>query len=96
MSPSTGPTAGAGRDGRGGEPRRTGERLVALLVMGVVLLNYPLLSLLRGLGPVAGIPALYLYLFLVWALLAVATAFVLRQRPSAPGGAGSRPGPTEP
>lgn len=96
MSQPRAPDPGTRRDGRTGEPRRTGERLVALLLAGGVLLNYPLLSLLRGLGTVAGVPALYLYLFLAWALLAGATAFVLRQRPPAGGGAGTRPGPPEP
>jgi hypothetical protein len=97
MSKPESPRAGAGRDGvRRIEPRRRGERLVALLIAGAVLLNFPLLSLLQGRGLVAGVPALYLYLFLVWALLAGATAFVLRDRPSAPGGAGPEPGPREP
>lgn len=61
--------------------RRTGERLVALLLAGAVALNFPLFSLLGGRGLVAGIPALFLYLFLVWLLLAAGTAFVLRKRP---------------
>jgi hypothetical protein len=81
---------------RPGESRRTGERLVAILVMGVVLLNFPLLSLLRGSGTVAGVPALFVYLFLVWALLAGATALVLRDRPPPPAAAGGEPGKREP
>ena len=93
MSKPGSPQGGAPRMA---EPRRTGERLAALLVCGGVLLNFPLLSLLRGRGLVAGVPALYVYLFLVWALLAGATALVLRDRPSKPGAAGDNPGPPEP
>jgi hypothetical protein len=78
------------------EPRRTGERLIALLISGVVLLNFPILSLLRGAGLVAGVPALYIYLFVVWVLLAGATALALRKRPPTPGAAGDEPGPREP
>ena len=91
------PQAAVRRDGvRTAEPRRRGERLVALLIAGGVLLNFPLLSLLRGRGQVAGIPALFVYLFLVWAVLAGATALVLRDRPRSPGSAGDAPGPREP
>lgn len=91
------PRAGARRDGaRPAETRRTGERLAALLIAGGVLLNFPLLSLLRGRGLVAGVPVLYVYLFVVWAVLAGATAFVLRDRPSSSAAAGDEPGPREP
>lgn len=97
MSKPGSPQNGARRDGvRTAEPRRTGERLAALLVCGGVLLNFPLLSLLRGRGLVAGIPVLYVYLFVVWVALAGATAFVLRDRPPPPGAAGDEPGPREP
>lgn len=91
------PQAGVRRNGlRRVEPRRRGERLVALLAAGGALLNFPLLSLLRGRGFVAGVPALYVYLFLVWAALALATALVLRDRPRPPESAGDKAGPREP
>ena len=97
MSEPESPQAGARRDNvRTVEPRRRGERLVALLIAGGVLLNFPLLSLLRGRDLVAGVPALYVYLFLVWAGLAVATALVLRDRPRPSASAEDDPGPPEP
>lgn len=97
MSKPGSPHGGARRDGaRTDEPRRTGERLVALLICGGVLLNFPLLSLLRGTGLVAGIPVLYVYLFVVWVMLAGATALILRNRSSASGAANDDPGPREP
>lgn len=75
--------------------RRTGERLVALLVVGVAVLNFPLLSVVRGRGTVGGIPALYVYLFVVWALLACATALALRRRPPEPDAPDGEPGAGE-
>lgn len=97
MSPPEGPKAEARHaGGRMAERRRTGERLVALLVGGAAVLNFPLLSVLRGRGLVAGIPALYVYLFLAWALLVGATALVLRERPPRPGAEDEETGPREP
>lgn len=97
MSGPESPQAAARRNGaRSVEPRRRGERLVALLIAGCVLLNFPLLSLLRGRGPVAGVPALYVYLFLVWAALAGATALILRDRPPSSSTTDDEPGQREP
>jgi hypothetical protein len=76
--------------------RRTGERLVALLVAGAVVLNFPFLSVFRGRGLLAGIPVLYVYLFLVWLLLAAGTAIILRPRRTRPRGPGGAAGPDEP
>jgi len=75
--------------------RITGERLVALLLAGLVALNFPLLSVFRGGALLAGIPVLYLYLFLVWILLAAGTALTLRRRGAAPDGADRGNGPGE-
>ena len=75
--------------------RRVGERLVALLLAGVAALNFPLLSLFGASGRVGGIPALYLYLFLVWLLLAAGTAFALRKRPPERDGVGDGAAPPE-
>lgn len=60
-----------------GRPGLTAERLLALFVAGWLLLNYPLLALFGRLGTVAGVPALYLYLFVAWALLIAGIALVL-------------------
>lgn len=58
--------------------RRTGDRLVALFAAGIAALNFPLVAALRGTGLVGGVPAPYVYLFLVWLLLAAGTALALR------------------
>jgi len=52
------------------------DRLVGLFVAGVVLLDPPLLNLVGG--TLLGIPSLYLYLFVVWALLIAAVAIAMR------------------
>lgn len=58
---------------------RKGERLIALAFLGLVLFNYPLLSLFSGDGRVLGVPVLYAYLFTAWATLIVLMALVVRR-----------------
>jgi predicted permease len=50
-------------------PSIKGQRLVTLFLLGCLLFNYPLLSLFAGQAEILGIPLLYGYVFLVWALL---------------------------
>jgi hypothetical protein len=59
--------------------RRTArrDRLVGLFIAGGVLLNPPILNLFGG--TLSGWPVLYLYLFIVWALLIALIAFVMRR-----------------
>ena len=52
------------------------DRLIGLFIAGVVLLNPPILNLFGG--TLAGWPVLYLYLFLVWALLIAGVGLVMR------------------
>jgi hypothetical protein len=59
--------------------RRTGERLVALALLGFLLFNYPLLSLFSTDGSVVGVPLLYAYLFLSWGLFIGLMALVVRK-----------------
>ena len=58
----------------------TGQRLVATVLLGCVLFNYPVLSLFSKPGAWFGIPLLYFYIFAVWALLIGLTAFVIERR----------------
>jgi hypothetical protein len=60
-----------------GRPSLATERLLALFAAGWLVLNYPLLALFGRLGTVAGIPALYLYLFVAWALLIAGIALAV-------------------
>jgi len=61
-------------------PSIKGQRLVALFLLGCLLLNYPLLNLFANTGRVLGIPVLYAYVFVVWALLIGLMALVVEKR----------------
>ena len=56
------------------------QRLAALFVLGAVLFNYPLLALFNRAVMVAGVPLLYLYVFLAWALLITLLALVVEKK----------------
>lgn len=65
------------------ETKRKNERLVALLLVGALALNYPLLSLFSKVRLFFHIPLLFLYLFLCWALFILGVALIM-ERPAAP------------
>ena len=56
-----------------------GQRLVALFLLGCLLFNYPLVSLFSGTATIGGVPLLYLYVFLAWAVLIAAIALVIER-----------------
>jgi hypothetical protein len=56
-----------------------GQRLAALFLLGCLLLNYPLVSLFAGTAHVLGVPLLYIYVFVAWALLIGLMALVVER-----------------
>ena len=50
------------------------KRLVALFLLGCVLFNYPILSLINLEIPIFGLPLLLVYIFGIWGLLIGLTA----------------------
>ena len=58
---------------------RLGERLGLLFLLGVLLVNFPILAIFHQPQTLGGIPVLYLYLFGVWTAGIVAV-FVLVRR----------------
>ncbi|MFM2305748.1 MAG: hypothetical protein RLZZ367_417, partial [Bacteroidota bacterium] len=48
---------------------RPALRLASVTLLGLVLLNFPLLSLVSKPVLIAGVPVLFMYIFIVWALL---------------------------
>ena len=62
-----------------GPPRA--QRLVAVGVVGFLLFSYPLLALFDREWTLLGVPVLWAYLLVAWALLiAIAAALVRRSR----------------
>jgi hypothetical protein len=58
--------------------RLKSARLVAIAVLGFLLLNAPLATIANRDATIAGIPALYAYLFGVWALVIALIALAAR------------------
>ena len=46
-----------------------GQRFVALCALGLLLFNFPILALFNVNDTVLGVPVLYAYIFIAWALL---------------------------
>ena len=55
------------------------QRLVAAFLIGAALFNYPLLALFNRASVVLGIPVLYAYIFVAWAMLIVLLALVIER-----------------
>jgi hypothetical protein len=53
------------------------DRLIALVCIGTLFVNYPLLSLFSRTGPVLGIPLTYFYLFVGWAVFIGSVGIVM-------------------
>ena len=70
------------------------KRLVALFLLGCLLLNFPILSLVNLEILIFGLPLLYVYIFSIWCLLisltALATLFHSRGRADDSGDTGDR------
>ena len=60
------------------------KRLVALFLFGLVVFNYPILSLLNLDILVFGLPLLYIYIYGIWGLLILLAALATRNRPKEP------------
>jgi hypothetical protein len=54
------------------------DLLVALFALGVVLLSWPVLSIVNHARAVLGVPVLVLYLFGVWAAIIVVLLWLTR------------------
>jgi hypothetical protein len=62
-----------------GKGERKGQRMVALCMLGCVLFNFPVLALFNVPGTLLGVPLLYAYIFLAWALLIALMAWVVER-----------------
>ena len=55
--------------GPAGPPRLRLDRLLAVLLLGLVAFNPPLLRVFGAGDTVLGLPLLYVYIFVVWAVV---------------------------
>ncbi len=60
-------------------PGATGEGLVFLFLLGVLLFNPPLLSIFDIPRQLFGIPLLYIYLFACWGVLLILGAVIIEK-----------------
>ncbi|MBL7977384.1 MAG: hypothetical protein JNN12_03520 [Bacteroidetes Order II. Incertae sedis bacterium] len=52
------------------------QRLIALFFFGLTLFSYPIINLFGHGGKMAGIPVLYVYIFVVWLIIIVLMALM--------------------
>jgi hypothetical protein len=52
------------------------QRFVALCMLGLVLFNFPVLALFNVPATLFGVPLLYAYVFIAWAILIALMALV--------------------
>jgi hypothetical protein len=57
-----------------------GKRLIAVFLLGLLLLNFPLLAVVEAGQRLFGLPPLFLYLFGAWAGLIVCRALLAERR----------------
>jgi hypothetical protein len=57
----------------------TGQRLVAVFLLGCLLLNFPLLYLFSAGVTIGGVPLLFVYVFAAWGLVIALLALVLER-----------------
>jgi hypothetical protein len=62
-------------------PSRSARRLVAVALIAVLLVNYPVLALVEWLAAESRLPLVPLWLLLVWAGLIVAVRALVRHGP---------------
>ncbi len=58
-----------------------GQRLVGIFLLGLVLFNFPVLALFNVTHTVFGVPVLFAYLFLAWALLILLMYLAIERLP---------------
>ena len=62
------------------DPESRAQRMIALCMLGCVLFNFPVLALFNVSESVFGVPVLYAYIFIAWALLIALMAWVAERK----------------
>ncbi|MCY7386776.1 MAG: hypothetical protein LH481_01725 [Burkholderiales bacterium] len=58
-----------------------GQWLICIFLLGVVLFNFPILDLFNVGGTLLGIPVLFAYIFLAWAVLIALMYLAIERSP---------------
>jgi len=58
------------------------ERLIALIFIGILIFNYPILSLFSSSFLIFGIPLLYFYIFSIWLIFIFLIAWTVNRKNS--------------
>jgi hypothetical protein len=61
------------------QPDDKSQRLVGVFLLGTLLFNFPLLALFNRAASVFGVPLLYAYIFVSWALVIGLLALVVER-----------------
>ena len=59
------------------KPSLRTNRIVALFLLACLLFNYPVLALFNVGATTAGVPVLYVYLFVAWSLVIALAAVII-------------------
>jgi hypothetical protein len=62
------------------DPETRAQRMIALCMLGCVLFNFPVLALFNVSESLLGVPVLYAYIFIAWALLIALMAWVAEKQ----------------
>ena len=62
------------------DSKSKGQKMLALCMFGMLLFNYPMLALFNAPASVFGVPVLYAYIFIAWAVLVALMAFVAESK----------------
>lgn len=57
-----------------------GKRLIAVFLLGLVLLNFPLIAVVEAGGSVLGLPPLFVFLFGAWAGLIALLRLIVERK----------------
>ncbi len=55
------------------------DRFIALFILGIILLNPPFILIFDRAATNAGVPVLFLYLFVAWAILIALMALIIER-----------------
>ncbi|MGB0723493.1 MAG: hypothetical protein ACPGU7_13970 [Gammaproteobacteria bacterium] len=61
-------------------PTKSAQWLAAVFLAGVIALSFPFLAIFDRRDLVLGIPVLYLYLFVLWALIIGTVFYIVEKR----------------